>query len=66
MSPINASPAQASNWKQLSCLRVFVGNDASYKSNRYPLLNNRQPAAAGHYAPGGEGCQRQSCSNPAK
>lgn len=42
MSGVNASPAQASNWKQLSYFRVFVGNDASYQNNRYPLLNNRR------------------------
>lgn len=42
MSTVNASPAQASNWKQLSYFRVFVGNDASYQNNRYPLLNNQR------------------------
>lgn len=42
MSTINASPAQASNWKQLSYFRVYVGDDASYQNSRYPLLNNRR------------------------
>ena len=42
MSTVNASPAQASNWKQLSYFRVFVGNDAHFHNNRYPLLNNRR------------------------